>query len=63
MTCVVEGYVGATREHGYCERHYTQWRRHSDPLHQKRRYHKGIPAEERFKAYVQKELKPKACWE
>jgi hypothetical protein len=49
--------------HGYCLRHYTQWRRHGDPLHQERRYHKGMPAQERFKAYVEKGLGSKACWE
>jgi hypothetical protein len=63
MICIVEGCDGTARGHGYCQRHYTQWRRHGDPLHQKRRYHKGMPAEERFKAYVEKGLGPKACWE
>jgi hypothetical protein len=29
----------------------------------KRRYHKGMSAEERFKAYVEKGVGPKACWE
>ena len=63
MICSVEGCEGRARGHGYCLRHYTQWRRHGDPLHQERRYHKGMPAAERFKAYVQKGLGPKACWE
>jgi len=63
MICIVEGCDGIARGHGYCQRHYTQWRRHGDPLHQERRYHKGMPADERFNAYVQKGLGPKACWE
>lgn len=63
MTCIVEGCGGSARGHGYCSRHYTQWRRHGDPLHQERRYHKGMPAEERFEAYVEKGSGPKACWE
>jgi hypothetical protein len=64
MVCIVEGCeVVVLHGHGYCLRHYTQWRRHGDPLHQERRYHKGMPAEERFKAYVEKGLGTKACWE
>jgi hypothetical protein len=63
MICTVEGCDGSARGHGYCTRHYTQWRRYGDPLHRERQYHKGVPPEERFKAYVQKGLGPKACWE
>ena len=63
MICVVDGCDGIARGHGYCSRHYTQWRRHGDPLHMERRYHKGMTAEDRFKAYVQKGSGPKACWE
>ena len=63
MICTIDGCAGAARGHGYCSRHYTQWRRHGDPLLMKRRYHKGMPAEERFKAYVEKGVGPKACWE
>jgi hypothetical protein len=63
MICTVEGCDGIARGHGYCSRHYTQWRRHGDPLHMERRYHKGMTAEDRFKAYVQKGSGPKACWE
>ena len=42
MICTIDGCAGAARGHGYCSRHYTQWRRHGDPLLMKRRYHKGI---------------------
>lgn len=63
MICKIDGCGGIARGHGFCSRHYTKWRRHGDPLHQERRYHKGMPAEDRFKAYVQKGSGPKACWE
>ena len=63
MICIVEGCDGIARGRGWCQRHYTQWHRYGDPLHRERRYHKGMPAEERFNAYVQKGPGPKACWE
>jgi hypothetical protein len=63
MICTIDGCVGTARGRGYCSPHYTQWRRHGDPLHKERLYHKGMPAEERFKAFVQKGSGPKACWE
>ena len=63
MICVIDGCAGTAHGHGYCSPHYTQWRRHGDPLHHERRYHKGMPTEERFEAYVQKGVGPKACWE
>jgi hypothetical protein len=63
MICVIEGCAGIARGHGYCSPHYTQWRRHGDPLHKERRYHKGMPAEERFQAFIEKGSGPKACWE
>lgn len=31
-TCSVPGCDGKLRGHGYCEKHYTRWRRHGDPL-------------------------------
>lgn len=63
MICSVEGCDGTARGHGYCSKHYTKWRRHGDPLHSERRYHKGVTAEQRFWAYVTKRRGSGACWE
>lgn len=63
MICSIEGCGGAARSLGYCERHYTKWYRHGDPLHSGRRYHKGLTPEQRFWVYVRKRRGPGACWE
>lgn len=63
MICSVDGCGGNARGHGFCEKHYTKWYRHGDPLHAERRYHKGATAEQRFWAYVTKRRGPGACWE
>lgn len=63
MICSIKGCRGAVHGHGFCSRHYTQWRRHGDPTHKGRNYLKGKTAEERFWAYVRKRRGPGACWE
>lgn len=63
MTCSVEGCQGTVRSRGLCQKHYTKWLRHGDPLVSKHRYHKGLTVEQRFWAYVTKRRGPGACWE
>lgn len=63
MICSIDGCGGNVHGHGYCSRHYTKWRRHGDPLHSERHYHKGFTTEERFWAYVRKRPGRSGCWE
>ena len=63
MICSIEGCVGTVHGHGLCSRHYTKLRRHGDPLHAGRRYHKGLTTEERFWAYVSRRRGKGVCWE
>ena len=32
MICSVEDCTGKHLAHGYCQKHYTRWQRHGDPL-------------------------------
>lgn len=63
MICSIDGCGGAVHGHGLCSRHYTKWRRHGNPLHAGRRYHKGLTTEERFWAYVSRRSGRGVCWE
>lgn len=62
MLCSIDGCQEPVHGHGFCVCHYTRWHRHGDPLYQKHQYHKGLPPEQRFWAYVQKQRGPGACW-
>ena len=57
--CVIEVCDGKVFGHGWCQRHYTRWRRHGDPLGGQPIYNS---TEERFWAKVDKR-DDEACWE
>lgn len=63
-TCAVDGCGQGARSRGWCEKHYTRWARHGDPLYTEtgRPGRTGQPREHRFWAKVDVGH-PLGCWE
>lgn len=62
--CEIEGCTEsiAVKSRGWCDKHYTRWKRHGDPNHVTRRNSRGLGLEDRLRLPGW-EVTERGCWE
>lgn len=65
LTCEVNecGNIIVVKSRGFCDKHYTRWKRHGDPTHVTRGNTKGLSVEDKLIYYGWNVSQDRGCWE